>query len=214
MKKIIMSLGVITPLLTGCGVGHTEYSKEAYKRTDFNFVGIPTILGAGISGTSVPISPDYSLTAAHIAKLMMYRVKAYHPDCDLALIYHRNHEKSYPAFRENERGEKVNMYGYSFMSGMPVESSGTSLGDTVTQTGYNNELCKLAYTTAGAVPGMAGGAVYNSRDNTLAGIIEGYSSKVTSYASNTETGKTESKDVSLYVPYKNFSKWLKEKMAG
>lgn len=94
MKKIIIIVGILFPLLTGC-TGHTEYSKEAFKRTDLHFIGVPTILGVGMTGSSVPVTPEYSLTAAHVAKFMLYRVKSYHPTCDLALIYHKNNEKNY-----------------------------------------------------------------------------------------------------------------------
>ena len=217
MKKIIIALGVITPLLTGCGVGHTEYSKEAYKRADLNFVGIPTALGIGTAGSSVPISPDYSLTAAHVAKMMLYKVKAYHPTCDLALIYHKNHEKSYPVFRDSERGEEIKMYGYSYMTSMPVESFGKALGDLIIHNSADNkEPCMLTYATTGVVSGMSGGPVYNTRDNTrdktLAGIIHGYTPSVTKPVPGLKERKTVARDVSLYVPYKNFSAWLKKEM--
>lgn len=94
-------------MLTGCSVGKYEYSSEAMKRVDMNFTGIPTILGIGALGTSIPITPEYSLTAAHVAKLSVEKVKAYHPYCDLAIIYHKNDLKSLPKFRNGEIGDPV-----------------------------------------------------------------------------------------------------------
>jgi len=214
VNKAIMLFGTLLPLLTGCCVGHTEYSKETLKRTDLHFIGIPTALGLGMTGSSVPITPEYSLTAAHVAKYMVYRVKAYHPTCDLALIYHKNNEKSYPVLRENNRGENINMYGYSYLTAMPLASSGKTMGDTVTKTWFNKEACTLAYTTAGVIQGMSGGAVYNTSDNTLAGIIEGYTKRVVKPATATQEKEILAKNVSLYVPYTQFSEWLKKEIEG
>ena len=39
--------------LTGCSVGHYEYSKEAEKRVDMTVTGIPTVLGLGTLGTTM-----------------------------------------------------------------------------------------------------------------------------------------------------------------
>ncbi|MCB3515929.1 serine protease [Klebsiella sp. 2019SCSN059] len=201
----ILIVAIILSLLTGC-VGHTEYSKEAIKRTDLNFIAIPTVLGLGMTGSSVPITPDYSLTAAHVAKFMMYRVKAYHPSCDLALIYHKNNEKSYPLFRNSGIGENITMYGHSFITAMPVESDGKVLTDTITINTWNKAACPLYATSAGVVVGMSGGAVYNKQDNTLAGIVHGYARRIN------RDNKIIYKDTSLYVPYERFSSWLNHEL--
>ncbi len=58
---------------------------------------------------------------------------------------------------------------------------------------------------AGVVKGMSGGAVYNA-DNTLGGVIVGFSDEIKSSSS----GKTVLKDVSLYIPYSDFQNWLKQ----
>lgn len=192
-------------LLSGCSVGSYSYSQEALKRVDMNFVGIPTILGAGALGTSIPITPEYSLTAGHVAKFTVHKVKAYHPYCDLAIIHHKNDLKSLPDFRATKVGESVRMYGYSFFTAMPVESSGVNLATTGITNSWNKKPCVAMASNAGVIQGMSGGGVYHS-DDSIGGVIVGYSSAV----KNTATQETKLKDVSLYIPYQVFQDWLVE----
>lgn len=190
-------------LLTGCSVGKYQYSSEAMNRVDMNFTGIPTILGVGALGTSIPITPEYSLTAAHVAKLSVQRVKAYHPYCDLAIIYHKNELKSLPKFRSGDIGETVKMYGYSFITAMPVESSGVNLALTGIRNEWNKRPCVAMVSNAGVVKGMSGGAVYN-HDDTIGGVIVGYTKEIKRHKNTT----VPLKNVSLYIPYKDFQEWL------
>jgi len=191
--------------LTGCSVGHYEYSREAEKRVDMTVTGIPTVLGLGTLGTTIPLTPDYSLTAAHVAKYSLYRVKAWHPECDLAVVYHKNSEANLPPpFRNSHIGDKVNLYGYSFISAMPVSSTGTNLVNTTLANDWNKANCVVVAANAGVVKGMSGGAVYNASDDTLAGLIVGYSQRI----NDNQSGKTLYKDVALYVPYSRFQTWL------
>ncbi|AOE38948.1 hypothetical protein FHW11_003438 [Pantoea agglomerans] len=191
--------------LTGCSVGHYEYSKEAEKRVDMTVTGIPTVLGLGTLGTTIPLTPEYSLTAAHVAKFSLYRVKAWHPQCDLAVVYHKNSEMNLPPnFRNSHIGDQVNLYGYSFISAMPVSSSGQNLINTTLANSWNKSDCVVVAANAGVVKGMSGGAVYNASDDTLAGVIIGYSNNINDNVS----GKTLYKNVALYVPYARFQTWL------
>ena len=190
-------------LLTGCSVGKYQYSSEAMNRVDMNFTGIPTILGVGALGTSIPITPEYSLTAAHVAKLSVQRVKAYHPYCDLAIIYHKNELKSLPKFRSGDIGETVKMYGYSFITAMPVESSGVNLALTGIRNEWNKRPCVAMVSNAGVVKGMSGGAVYN-HDDTIGGVIVGYTKEIKRHKNTT----VPLKNVSLYIPYRDFQEWL------
>ncbi|MEM6159159.1 serine protease [Erwinia sp. P6884] len=199
----IPTSALLTLALAGCSVGQYEYSSEAMKRVDMNFTGIPTILGIGALGSSIPITPEYSLTAAHVAKLSVQRVKAYHPYCDLAIIYHKNDIKSLPKFRSGDIGEPVKMYGYSFISAMPVESSGVNLARTGIRNEWNKRPCVAMVSNAGVVKGMSGGAVYNS-DETIGGVIVGFTSEIKRH----KNSPAPLKDVSLYIPYKNFETWL------
>jgi len=173
------------------------------KHVDLNFTGIPTVLGIGMMGSSIPITPEYSLTAAHVAKYSVQRVKAYHPYCDVAIIYHKNDIKDLPKFRSSEIGDPIKMYGYSFISAMPVESSGVNLTRTGIRNGWNKRPCVAMASNAGVVKGMSGGAVFNN-DDTIGGVIVGYTSKVRNHAN----GQSVLKNVSLYIPYANFQQWL------
>lgn len=201
--KPLAALAVL--MLTGCSVGHYSYSSEAMKRVDMNFTGIPTILGAGTLGSSIPITPEYSLTAAHVARFSVQRVKAWHPYCDLAIIYHKNSLSSLPKFRDAKVGEPVKMYGYSFISAMPVESAGVNLARTGIRNEWNKRPCVAMASNAGVVQGMSGGAVYNN-DETIGGVIVGYTSEIKQHRKN----PVPLKNVSLYIPYSDFKEWLKQ----
>lgn len=201
IKMILPALAVL--MLNGCSVGKYDYSSEAMKRVDMNFTGIPTVLGIGALGTSIPLTPEYSLTAAHVAKLSVQKVRAYHPYCDLAIIYHKNDLKTLPTFREGAVGESVKMYGYSFISAMPVESSGVNLTLTSIRNEWNKRPCVAMASSAGVVKGMSGGAVYNS-DDTIGGVIIGFTREL----KRPKKSPIPLKDVSLYIPYQNFKGWL------
>jgi len=205
MKRIMPLAALALLTLTGCSVGKYEYSREALKRVDMNFTGIPTVLGVGSLGTSIPITPEYSLTAAHVAKLSVQRVKAYHPYCDLAIIYHKNDMKTLPKFREGEIGAPVKMYGYSFITAMPVESSGVNLALTGIRNEWNKRPCVAMASNAGVVKGMSGGAVYNG-DDTIGGVIVGFTNQIKRH----KAGSGSLKDVSLYIPYADFKDWLQK----
>lgn len=202
MRKM---LALLVLSLTGCSVGHYEYSKEAQQRVDLTVTGIPTVLGLGTLGTTIPLTADYSLTAAHVAKFSLYKVKAWHPSCDLAIVYHKNDARDLPPrFRNGFMGDRVNLYGYSFYTAMPVASTGKNLVNSSLQNRWNKQSCVVVAADAGVVQGMSGGAVYNASDDTLAGVIVGYSSEI----NDKQSGKTLYKNAALYVPYSQFSNWL------
>ncbi|MCZ4058508.1 serine protease [Pantoea sp. LMR881] len=208
MRKLFLAPVFAALALSGCSVGHTEYSRAAMQHVDMNVTGIPTILGLGTLGTSIPLTPEYSLTAAHVAKYAVQRVKAYHPYCDLAIIYHKNDANTLAKFRSSDIGDAVKMYGYSFISAMPVESSGVNLARTAIRNSWNKSPCMAMASNAGVVQGMSGGGVYNS-DETLGGVIVGYSGAI----KNRRSGKIILKDVSLYIPYGAFKGWLEKNIA-
>lgn len=66
--------------------------------------------------------------------------------------------------------------------------------------------CVVVASNAGVVKGMSGGAVYNASDDSIGGVIVGYSNKI----KDMKSGKLLYKDVSLYVPYARFKSWLEE----
>ncbi|MBN1086889.1 serine protease [Erwinia aphidicola] len=201
-----IALCLLALCLTGCSVGKYQYSSEAEERVDMTVTGIPTVLGLGTLGTTIPLTPDYSLTAAHVAKYSMYKVKSYHPECDLAVVYHKNSNLQPPHFRNGLIGDKVNLYGYSFISAMPVASSGTNLINTGLKNSWNKVSCVVVASDAGVVQGMSGGAVYNASDDSIGGVIVGYSKRI----NDIKSGKTLYKNVSLYIPYARFKEWLND----
>ena len=208
MKNLLLCPVLAALVLSGCSVGHTEYSRTAMQHVDMSVTGIPTILGLGTLGTSIPLTPEYSLTAAHVAKTAVQRVKSYHPYCDLAIIYHKNDANTLAKFRSGDIGDPVKMYGYSFISAMPVESTGVNLARTAIRNDWNKSPCIAMASNAGVVQGMSGGGVYN-RDDTLSGVIVGYSDSI----KNGRNNKVILKDVSLYIPYGQFKNWLEANLA-
>lgn len=196
-------LALMATMISACSVGHTDYSLEAMNRVDMSVTGIPTALGLGVLGTTIPLTPEFSLTAAHVAKTSVRRVKAYHPYCDVAIIYHKNSPDTLAKFRSSKIGESIRMYGFSFISAMPVESSGVNLARTAIKNMWNKKPCMAMASNAGVTQGMSGGAVYND-DQTIAGVIVGYSHEV----ENSRSGKVILKDVSLYIQYGDFRSWL------
>lgn len=78
----LLNFCIMLPLLlSGCGaVGHYQVDKNAAQKADLHFIGIPVVAGA--IGSSFPINEHYSLTAGHVAKIMIVKVKAYNPQCD------------------------------------------------------------------------------------------------------------------------------------
>lgn len=202
-----IAICLLVTCLGGCSVGNYHYSQEAHKRVDMTVTGIPTVLGAGTLGTTIPLTADYSLTAAHVAKFSLYKVKAYHPECDLAVVYHKNKSLvNPPNFRNGRIGDKVNMYGYSFITALPVASVGVNLINTTLINTWNKSSCVVVASNAGVVQGMSGGAVYNASDDSIGGVIIGYTRNI----DDVETGKPLYNNVSLYVPYSHFKDWLND----
>lgn len=52
--KMRCAISLLSLILVGCSVGHYEYSREAEKRVDMTVTGIPTVLGIGTLGTTIP----------------------------------------------------------------------------------------------------------------------------------------------------------------
>ena len=184
MKNLLLCPVLAALVLSGCSVGHTEYSRTAMQHVDMSVTGIPTIL---------------------VAKTAVQRVKSYHPYCDLAIIYHKNDASTLTKFRSSDIGDPVKMYGYSFISAMPVESTGVNLARTAIRNNWNKSPCIAMASNAGVVQGMSGGGGYN-RDDTLGGVIVGYSDSI----KNGRNNKVILKDVSLYIPYADFKDWLQK----
>lgn len=181
----IVALALIaSTTLTGCAsaVGERETSSKTLEKATLHFVGLPGLLGW--VGTSTPVNGSYSLTAAHVAKVMpQMDVVAYHPKCDIALVRTRNRFE--PPMARLQLGKPVGVFGYSARTALPQAGYGK-----VTKT-MRLDGCIVNATTAGAVQGMSGGPAFQG--DKLVGVL---------IAINTRT------DESIIVPLQSVSKWL------
>ncbi len=183
MKRIIVALSM---LLAGCSVGHYNIDGAAMNHAKMVFIGIPVI--AGSQGTTTPISATTSLTNKHVAEPMMKTVLKHHRSCDVALIEQDNRDEDISvSFKRANKGETVNIFGYSARSGMPVSSVGKVKGFRIV------DGCMVGYTDAGSVQGMSGGPVLNSKGD-IVGIF---------FAMDTKSG------LSYFVPYQEFKSMIK-----
>lgn len=164
MKLLILTAALA---LTGCSVGSSQWDSKAMDHTKVAFIGIPGMFGLGFTGTTTPITPTTSLTNKHVAYPTLRRIIDTHPHCDLALIKQDNSgEKLPPRLDYALPGISVTLYGYSGRTLLPVSGRGKVDGFEM----YKG--CKVAYTHAGSVQGMSGGAVFNDQGG-LVGIIFG-----------------------------------------
>lgn len=187
MKKLITIVCAL--LLAGCSVGHTEWDSKAMDHTKLAFVGIPTVLGLGFTGTTTPITEKYSLTNKHVAYPTLRRIERTDKHCDLALIRQDNVGESLPKLAtQATAGEEVIIYGYSGRTALPVSSKGVLLRYMYIDN------CLVGSTTAGSIQGMSGGVVLNKKGE-LIGIT---------YAMNIYTSHT------LFVSISEINEFLAE----
>jgi len=190
-----LAIGVVDLMLLACnGVGNYQVDERATQKADLQFIGIPILAGA--VGSSFPVTENYSLTAGHVARLMMLKVKAYNPRCDVALIYQDNHGKPIPKTASATRGEHISMYGYNAYTTEPTSSSGA-----VAMFGWwdkPQQSCYVALSNAGGIQGMSGGPVY--ADN---GMVVGVFT-----ATHPERNQT------IFVPYQEIAYWVSSETRG
>lgn len=163
MKQLIVLTAL---LLGGCSIGSSQWDSRAMDHTKVAFIGIPTMFGLGFTGTTTPVTKEYSLTNKHVAYPTLRRIVRTHPDCDLALIKQDNSGEQLPRIDHAVPGLRVTTYGYSGRTMLPVSGTG-KIGGFEKRGG-----CVVAWTDAGSVQGMSGGAVFNDRGG-LVGIIYG-----------------------------------------
>ncbi len=158
--KIILTLSAIF-LLNGCASSNGKtLQADNHPTVDYEFIGVPVLFFG--NGTSVPLSKDLSITAAHVAKLGYDKVVAYHPACDIAIITTDNTPLEIPFAGEVFSGEKVTTFGMDIF------------GDVLTSQGiYHRDLnfindrdytsCPASIMDAPIQAGMSGGGVYNTK---------------------------------------------------
>lgn len=192
-------------LLNGCAVGNNvNYDMNAYNKANLSFIGIPTILGIGRSGTSFAISPHYSITTITTAESTFSTIEAKHPFCDIALIKHDNDEVDYPVFSSVGVGNPVQNFGYSAFTAMPVSSEGKVQMYTKIKLKNSETRCTLMYSDMGYLYGMSGGPVYNFLNHNLVGVSIDYQ---IGYF-NTKKDIFHGKPGTLFIPFQNFRNWL------
>lgn len=191
--------------LNGCAVGNNvNYDMNAYHRSNLSFVGIPTILGIGRSGTSFAVTPHYSLTTITTAEATFSTIEAQHPFCDIALIKHDNTGSDLPVFSSVGVGNPVQNFGYSAFTAMPVSSEGKVQMYTKIKLKNSETRCTLMYSDMGYLYGMSGGPVYNSLTHNLVGVSIDYQ---IGYF-NTKKDVFHGKPGTLFIPFQNFRNWL------
>jgi len=202
MKSIIAASIIAMTTLVGCAQSSGSYSvsKDAASKSDFTFVGIPTALGLGASGTTFPVTETLSLTAKHVVHETLGSAVAEHPECDVALVRHNNKGRVLPKFKNINLGDSVHVYGYSARTALPVEGTGVALQNRyTTDNKWNSEKCIVVTSSAGGVQGQSGGPVYDDHGNVIGVMI----------AVNTSSSENFN---TVFVPYVQFEKWLSEEI--
>lgn len=166
MKRIIASV-VLAASLSGCSAGYSNWSSDTLDYAKLNFIGLPTALGLGLTGSSTPITDSLSLTNKHVAYPLLKTIVKTHDKCDVALIAQNNVGEVVHQWAQLGMHHNVKFYGYSGLTALPTTSSGKVVNFKRDSNG-----CLVALTTAGGVGGMSGGAVVND-DGKLVGIIKG-----------------------------------------
>ena len=168
MKKLIKLCCAC--ILSGVMASHYEVNTKATEYTNFNFIGVPTVLGVGFSGSSTPITKSTSLTNKHVSTMLLKRTVKVSSKCDAVTIPQDNSTESLPNMNYAKIGDELTVYGYSGLTTLPVSSTGKIVSHVY------KDGCHLMRTTAGGVAGMSGGAVLN-KDNEIVGIVMGVDTK-------------------------------------
>lgn len=194
--------------------------------------------GVGSSGTTTPISKNYSLTTRNVSSVSGTDVESYNDKCGLVLIKQDNSKRKTPVLNFAKEMDKVTNYGYDYYTANLKESKGEAL-NWVFNKNYTNDdqNCRVFLSTAGADTGMMGGPVYNDNDE-LIGVIIQTTNKL--YLNNKDAEVKQVKDVngntvnikenykpfdfnttqeapktvsySVFVPVQEIKDWLKEKV--
>lgn len=193
--------------LTGCilsnGPLQVVASSEA-PAIDFDITGVPPFyIGYG---SSVPITENLSLTAAHVAKLNYARVIAYHPICDIALIGADNRGKKFPSMGLVYKNQAVTTYGINFNGDILMGRGYYRRDIKFVNYSYFNR-CPASVMDAPIQNGMSGGGTFNSFDD-LVGIIVASADKSDTRLVNGEMLPYDR--ISLFVSTNYVRDWLND----
>lgn len=201
----IIVIGLYLLILSGCvfsSNGSVTPSKLNLE-VDYNLTGIPLLLGT--SGSSVPISSEVSITAAHVAKLSFSEVIAVHPDCDIALIKSNNSQKQIPKFGYVYPNSTLINGGRNLL-GVLVESHGVYVADIQFDNLHSN--CSTSISTAPLQSGMSGGGAYNDKLE-LVGINFAIVKKIKLFDEQYAAVEQLERN-SAFVPLAFINEWVKQ----
>lgn len=191
-------------LISGCAGSNGQLASTQSSPTTihYEFTGIPPLYFG--YGSSVPLTKELSLTAAHVAKLNFANVVAYHPTCDLAIIESDNSQAVLPTLGFVRQGESVFTYGMDGFGEM-LTGKGTYHLDLTFANRQYLEDCPGSVMDAPIRGGMSGGATYNAQGE-LVGVITAMASKWDTRLAN---GKELPYDrLSLFVSMNYVQDWL------
>lgn len=204
------SLTLIILLVTsGCvgSNGHLESVKE-HPALDYEMTGIPLVVFG--FGTSTPLTPQLSLTVAHVAKINYDKVVAYHPYCDIAIVESNNDALEYPELGVIYPRQAVQTFGMS-PTGDVLSGSGVYHRDLMLVDTSYFQKCPASITDAPVQDGMSGGGVYSSR-GTLVGIISARADPDNIRLMNGEEHGIER--ISIFVALNYVRDWLEEEVSN
>ena len=201
-------IGALSLLATGCASSNgplatLESNNANVPVIDYEMVGIP-LLYQGF-GSSVPITKDLSLTAAHVAKVNWDSVVAYHPECDIAIIKSDNSKvTSFPDMGLVYVNETVITYGKDGFGNLLSGKGVYHIDLNFTNNSYFKK-CNASITDAPIREGMSGGGAFNERGE-LIGIISSMASTYNTRLANGE--KLPYDRLSLFVSLNFVKDWL------
>ncbi|MGL5335688.1 MAG: serine protease [Enterovibrio sp.] len=171
---------------------------------DFEMTGIPPLYMG--YGSSVPVTENLSLTAAHVAKLNYARVIAYHPTCDIALIAADNRGEKLPNLGVVYKDQSVKAYGVNF-NGKILQGEGRYRRDLRFVNYFYFYKCPASVMDAPIQTGMSGGGTFNSFGE-LVGIIVASADKSDTRLVSGEMLPDDR--ISLFVSVNYVRGWLNE----
>lgn len=213
-KNLKSSTILLSLFVSGCAGNSIHYSSETFSKSDLTFIGIPTVLGVGYTGTTFPITPHYSLTAKHVSKYTLNSVLANHPDCDITIIKKNNTDiKEFPYIADFKNDAKLTNYGYSGYTLLPLKSEGYFVTKTFIDNNYSNNKCQMMLSNVGAQGGMSGGPVYEGKN--LVGINIAYMKNVHEIGSGKPVFDKDGKKAEglAFIPLISLKDWLIENIS-
>ncbi|WP_260338221.1 serine protease [Vibrio ponticus] len=188
--------------LQGCthSNGKLELADDGVPHVNYLPIGIPFVVGG--HGTSVPLTPQVSLTAKHVAEIDYSKVIAYHPYCDLALIEQDNSTYPLPTLGIIYSYQSVTTVGKD-MTGSTITGEGIYYRDVYLPEHELFEQCPASIADAPVQSGMSGGGVYNESLE-LVGIISAKVHEVQLLDGTT----IETERISLFVPLLFARDWI------